>query len=453
MAFAAKGRALRLAGALVAVLAIAACAKNPAEDGGLAGAGEYAAPGSPQDFVVNVGDRVFFETDSVELTPTAQATLDKQARWLQQYNRYSFTIEGHADERGTREYNFALGSQRAEATKNYLAARGISPARMHDCQLWQGAAGRRLQRHFLLVAESPRGHRAERRPILSSLNLGNAKSRGFRGFFFARGSNQTLAELGAQNICDNSGRDRFMLPRFTRSLMLSGALLFPAFAANAEPASSPGIELAQYPYYGQRPPAEVDDYGTPGGRQDEAGLSVRVDHLESQLRSLTGQLEQAQFQVRKLQEQLTTFQQDIEFRFQEAPHGPASRSGVQRRSEFEPAPGTIPHAQAAGVTPGTSGSLATAGMRRGDAFDPANAPNAPGVPRQLGSISSTAVATTPSITHEARAEVPTDQGFEETRDPRQPMNLMHRGGASAASPPSGPLVPITESPAGRSAHA
>src|SRR5437763_11330383 len=142
-----------------------------------------------------------------------------------------------------------------------------------------------------------------------------------------------------------------MLPRFIRSLMLSSALLFPVVAAYAvEPVSSPRIELAQYPYYGQRPPADVDDYGTPGGRQDEAGLSVRVDHLESQLRSLTGQLEQAQFQVRKLQEQLTTFQQDIEFRFQEAPHGPASRSGVQRRSEFEPAPGTIPHAQAAGVT-------------------------------------------------------------------------------------------------------
>jgi peptidoglycan-associated lipoprotein len=132
MRFAANARALKLAGALVAVLAIAACAKNPADDASLAGAGAgYAAPGSPQDFVVNVGDRVFFETDSVELTTTAQATLEKQARWLQQYNRYSFTIEGHADERGTREYNFALGAQRAEATKNYLAARGISPARMH----------------------------------------------------------------------------------------------------------------------------------------------------------------------------------------------------------------------------------------------------------------------------------------------------------------------------------
>jgi peptidoglycan-associated lipoprotein len=141
MQFAANARALRLAGVLVAVLAFAACAKNPADDASLAGAGGagmggpggagYAAPGSPQDFVVNVGDRVFFDSDSVELTPTAQATLEKQARWLQQYNRYAFTIEGHADERGTREYNFALGSQRAEATKNYLAARGISPARMH----------------------------------------------------------------------------------------------------------------------------------------------------------------------------------------------------------------------------------------------------------------------------------------------------------------------------------
>jgi peptidoglycan-associated lipoprotein len=135
MQFATKARALRLAGALVAVLAIAACAKNQDDAvASLAGAGGagYAAPGSQQDFVVNVGDRVFFETDSVELTPTAQATLDKQARWLQQYNHYSvITIEGNADERGTREYNFALGAQRAEATKNYLVARGISPAHMH----------------------------------------------------------------------------------------------------------------------------------------------------------------------------------------------------------------------------------------------------------------------------------------------------------------------------------
>ena len=79
---------------------------------------------------MNVGDRVFFETDSTELTSTGQQTLDKQASWLQQYPRYSFTIEGHADERGTREYNFALGARRAESVKNYLAARGIAASRM-----------------------------------------------------------------------------------------------------------------------------------------------------------------------------------------------------------------------------------------------------------------------------------------------------------------------------------
>ena len=69
-------------------------------------------------------------TDSTELTSTGQATLDKQATWLNQYARYTFTIEGHADERGTREYNFALGARRAETTKNYLIAKGVSAARI-----------------------------------------------------------------------------------------------------------------------------------------------------------------------------------------------------------------------------------------------------------------------------------------------------------------------------------
>jgi tol-pal system protein YbgF len=243
-----------------------------------------------------------------------------------------------------------------------------------------------------------------------------------------------------------------MLPRFaSRSLMISGALVLSAFAANAEPASSPRLQVAQF--FGQRPPADVDDYGAPGGRQDEAGLSVRVDHLESQLRSLTGQLEQAQFQVRKLQEQLTKFQQDVEFRFQEGPHG--GRAAPQRRSELEPSPVSPGPASVSGsATPGNPGSLATAGMRRGDAFDPAADPNAPGVPRQLGSLSSGATATTPlitreAITREARSEVPMDQGFDDGRDPAQPMDLMRRGranSASAAAPQSGPLVPITESP-------
>ena len=112
----------------MAALAIAGCAKNQTDQtAGMAGA---AAPGSQQDFVVNVGDRVFFETDSSELTEQARATLDKQAQWLNNYNRYAFTIEGHADERGTREYNIALGARRAQTVREYLVSRGVPAQRM-----------------------------------------------------------------------------------------------------------------------------------------------------------------------------------------------------------------------------------------------------------------------------------------------------------------------------------
>ena len=82
------------------------------------------------DFVINVGDRVFFESDQTDLTPQARATLDKQAQWLGRYNRYTFTIEGHADERGTREYNIALGARRAQTVREYLVSRGIDANRM-----------------------------------------------------------------------------------------------------------------------------------------------------------------------------------------------------------------------------------------------------------------------------------------------------------------------------------
>jgi peptidoglycan-associated lipoprotein len=122
----------KFAAALGVALAISACAKTPAENGALTGmnGGAPAAPGSPQDFAVNVGDRVFFDSDSSDLSQTAQATLAKQANWLQQYGRYNVTVEGHADERGTREYNFALGARRAETTKDYLVARGIPASRI-----------------------------------------------------------------------------------------------------------------------------------------------------------------------------------------------------------------------------------------------------------------------------------------------------------------------------------
>ena len=120
-------RGAKFVAVIMAVLAIAACAKK---DDQSAMGGASAAPGSQQDFVVNVGDRVFFDTDSSELSDQARGTLDKQAQWLNNYNRYSFTIEGHADERGTREYNIALGARRAETVREYLISRGIAQTRM-----------------------------------------------------------------------------------------------------------------------------------------------------------------------------------------------------------------------------------------------------------------------------------------------------------------------------------
>jgi len=114
---------------IMGALAIAGCAKQQNDQtGALAG---IAAPGSQQDFVVNVGDRVFFETDSSELTPQGRETLNKEAQWLNRYNRYAFTIEGHADERGTREYNIALGARRAQTVREYLVSRGVAAQRMH----------------------------------------------------------------------------------------------------------------------------------------------------------------------------------------------------------------------------------------------------------------------------------------------------------------------------------
>ena len=119
---------LKLASVLAVALSMGACAnKNVGADGAMASA---ATPGSPQEFVVTVGDRVFFESDQTDLTPQAIATLEKQAQWLQTYPRYSFTIEGHADERGTREYNIALGARRAQSVRTFLTSRGIDPSRM-----------------------------------------------------------------------------------------------------------------------------------------------------------------------------------------------------------------------------------------------------------------------------------------------------------------------------------
>lgn len=118
--------------ALVALLVtVAACARSPNDDGtGAGGLGGTATPGSQQEFLVSVGDRVFFETDSSVITADGQATLDKQAAWLGRYSQYRVLIEGHADERGTREYNIALGARRGAAVVNYLVSRGVNQGRI-----------------------------------------------------------------------------------------------------------------------------------------------------------------------------------------------------------------------------------------------------------------------------------------------------------------------------------
>ena len=87
-------------------------------------------PGTERDFTVNVGDKVFFKTDSASLTPDAQQTLRGQAKWLNQYPNHTITVEGHSDERGTREYNLGLAAKRAQTVKGFLARQGVNSARL-----------------------------------------------------------------------------------------------------------------------------------------------------------------------------------------------------------------------------------------------------------------------------------------------------------------------------------
>ena len=131
---------LKMISAMAAALLLAACASDePATTGDASCQRRHhrhgitqgaVTPGSPQDFQQNVGDRVFFDTDRYDLSAEAQSQLQKQAAWLQQYPAVTVTVEGHADERGTREYNLALGERRANAVANYLTALGVDAGRL-----------------------------------------------------------------------------------------------------------------------------------------------------------------------------------------------------------------------------------------------------------------------------------------------------------------------------------
>jgi peptidoglycan-associated lipoprotein len=125
---------IRVIGITAAVLLLAACSSAPPAPG--PGPGPHSmgpagfAPGSQQDLAATAGDRVFFAYDQSDISSEGQQILQRQADWLKRYGQVTVTIEGHCDERGTREYNLALGERRAAAVKNVLVALGIPPARI-----------------------------------------------------------------------------------------------------------------------------------------------------------------------------------------------------------------------------------------------------------------------------------------------------------------------------------
>jgi peptidoglycan-associated lipoprotein len=127
-----------------AMVLLAACETAPEEQAntGASGAAQQSTtttttaqpagprPGSQEDLVLNVGDRVFYDFDKYELKPEARATVERWAEWLKRYPQITVSVEGHADERGTREYNLALGERRASSARDYLVALGIAANRV-----------------------------------------------------------------------------------------------------------------------------------------------------------------------------------------------------------------------------------------------------------------------------------------------------------------------------------
>jgi peptidoglycan-associated lipoprotein len=123
---------LRFAAVAAAFLMVAACSST-SETGAASttpSSSSTVTPGTQQDLVTNVGDRVFFDLDKSVLKEEGKATLQRQAAWMKRYPNLTFTLEGHCDERGTREYNLALGARRANAAKDYLVSLGIDGSRI-----------------------------------------------------------------------------------------------------------------------------------------------------------------------------------------------------------------------------------------------------------------------------------------------------------------------------------
>ncbi len=128
---------LRPLSLIAGLLLLAACSQNPSTNANTGGTGagtgttqSSIVPGSKEDFAQNVGDRVFFDTDKSSIKPEGQQTLQRQAEWLKRYPNVTVTVEGHCDDRGTREYNLALGDRRATAVSRALVALGVQANRV-----------------------------------------------------------------------------------------------------------------------------------------------------------------------------------------------------------------------------------------------------------------------------------------------------------------------------------
>lgn len=127
---------LKVACLTLALGGLAACSSTPEQEAPAVSTSQPSAssikPGSSEDFRVNVGDTVLFDVDQHSIRPDAQSVLQKQAAWLQKYPTVKLMVEGHCDERGTREYNLALGDRRAYAVKEYLVSLGVDAARLQS---------------------------------------------------------------------------------------------------------------------------------------------------------------------------------------------------------------------------------------------------------------------------------------------------------------------------------
>jgi peptidoglycan-associated lipoprotein len=141
-------KAMTIAVLLAVTTSLGACSRNRApaelppapggtENGGLNGGGDGAVvPGSQADFVASItADTIYFGTDQFNIDAADRAILDSQAAWLRRYPNVRVTVEGHADERGTRDYNLALGQRRADAARNYLVSLGIESSRINAITL------------------------------------------------------------------------------------------------------------------------------------------------------------------------------------------------------------------------------------------------------------------------------------------------------------------------------